>query len=97
MFDKILYANSVDPDQTDSEGAVGSRSTLFAIPVSILRNNCTKIKNEAKKEWNKVFDILGHLLQLPHQVQGTFRCKNNHNYPKLMCQLSSYFELYYYY
>ena len=42
--DKVAYANSVDPDQTTPEGAVWSGSTLFAIPLSILRNNCIKIK-----------------------------------------------------
>ena len=33
--DKMTYANSVDPDQTASEGAVWSGSTLFAIPLNI--------------------------------------------------------------
>ena len=33
--DKMTYANSVDPDQTAPEGAVWSRSTLFAIPLNI--------------------------------------------------------------
>ena len=40
----MTYANSGDPDQTDPEGAVWSGSTLFAIPLSILRNNCIKKK-----------------------------------------------------
>ena len=43
MADKMAYANSTDPDQT--EGAVWSGSTLFAIPLSILSNNCIKSKN----------------------------------------------------
>ena len=43
------------------EGAVWSGSTLFAIPPSFLRNNCIKSKLAARKEWNKVFKILGHL------------------------------------
>ena len=30
-FDKMVYAKSVDPDQTSPEGAVWSGSTLFAI------------------------------------------------------------------
>ena len=47
VSDEIAYANSVDPDQTAPEGAVWSGSTLFAIPLSILRNNCTKSKNKA--------------------------------------------------
>ena len=38
VANKMAYANSVDPDQT----APGS--TLFAIPPSILRNNCIKSK-----------------------------------------------------
>ena len=31
----MAYANNADPDQTASEGAVWSGSTLFAIPLSI--------------------------------------------------------------
>ena len=42
VSDKMAYANSLDPDQTAPEGAVWSGSTLFAIPLSILRNNCIK-------------------------------------------------------
>ena len=30
-------------------------------PLGILRNNSIKSKNLAKKVWNKVFEILGHL------------------------------------
>ena len=41
---KMSFANSVDPDQTAPEGAVWSESTLFATPLSILRNNCMKSK-----------------------------------------------------
>ena len=52
-------ANSADPDQTAPKGAVWSGSTLFAIPLIILRNNW-KSKKLAKKVWNKVFEILGH-------------------------------------
>ena len=44
VFDKMTYTNSADPDQTAPEGAVWSGSTLFAIPLNILRNNCTKGK-----------------------------------------------------
>ena len=71
----MAYANSADPDQTAPEGgpeggrqhseapegAVWSGSTLFAIPLSILRNYCIKSKISAKKVWNKVFDFLRHL------------------------------------
>ena len=35
----MAYANNADPDQTAPEGAVWSGSTLFAIPLNILRNN----------------------------------------------------------
>ena len=49
MSDKIAYANSVDPDQTAPVDAVWSGSTLFAIPLSILRNNCTKSKKFDQK------------------------------------------------
>ena len=41
------------------EGAVWTGSTLFAIPLSILRKNCTyKEKIQAKKVWYKVFKVL---------------------------------------
>ena len=40
--DKMAYANSADPDQTAFKGAVWSGSTLFAISLSILGNNCIK-------------------------------------------------------
>ena len=42
LSDKMTYANSADPDQTAPEGAVWSGSTLFAFPLSILRNSCIK-------------------------------------------------------
>ena len=42
--DKKVYANSADPDQTAPEGVVWSGSTLFDIPLSILRNICIKSK-----------------------------------------------------
>ena len=48
----MAYANSADPDQTDP-----SWSTLFAIPLSILRKNYIF----RPKSKNKVFEILGHL------------------------------------
>ena len=57
VSEKMAYANSVDPDQTAPEGAVWSGSTLFAIPLGM-----HKEQNLAKKVWNKVFEILGHLL-----------------------------------
>ena len=44
MSQKMAYANSADPDQTAPEGAVSSGSTLFDIPLSILRNNSIKSK-----------------------------------------------------
>ena len=63
MSDKITYANSTDPDQTTPEGAVWSGSTLFAIPLSILREKKKHEKQNLgkKKVWNKVFEFLGHL------------------------------------
>ena len=66
VFEKMTYANrnSKDPDQTAPEGAVWSGSTLFAIPLSILRNGCIKNKIYVKIVWNKVFEILGHLQYL---------------------------------
>ena len=44
VSDKVAYASRADPDQTVTEGAVWSGSTLFAIPLSILRNICIKGK-----------------------------------------------------
>ena len=61
VSDKMSYANSADPDQT-AKGAVWSGSTLLAIALSIIRNNCIKSKISAKKVWNKEFNFLGHLL-----------------------------------
>ena len=43
ISDKMTYANSVDTDQTAFAGAVWSVSTLFAIPLSALKN-CMKSK-----------------------------------------------------
>ena len=42
--DKLVYADSTDLDQMAPSGAVWSGSTLFVIPLSILRNNCIKAK-----------------------------------------------------
>ena len=41
---KWYVQNSANPNQTASEGAVRSGSTLFAISLSILRNNFVKSK-----------------------------------------------------
>ena len=49
MANKIAYTNSADPDQTAPEEAVWSGSTLFAIPLSILRNNYIKGKQLDQK------------------------------------------------
>ena len=46
--------------------------TLVAIPLSILRNNCTKNKIWVKNVQNKLFEILGHLLD---SVKGLLQCK----------------------
>ena len=43
VSDKMTYANSADPDQPVPQGAV------FAIPLSILRNDCKKSKFRPKK------------------------------------------------
>ena len=64
MANKMVYANSADPDQTAPEGAVWSGSTLFAFLLSILRNSCIKSKIYAKRVKNNVFGILGHLLKV---------------------------------
>ena len=42
VVDKMVYANSADPDQNAPEGAVWSRSTQFATSLSILKNNLKK-------------------------------------------------------
>ena len=65
VSDKLAYENSAEPDQT-------SLSTLFAIPLSILRNNCMKKQNLGQKVWNKVFKILGHLLYI--EVKKLLQC-----------------------
>ena len=57
----MAYENSAYPDQTAPEGAIWSGSTLFAIPLSILRNNCITSKIWAKEAWNEIFKILGPL------------------------------------
>ena len=44
ISDKMAHANSADPDQIGSQGAVWLRSTLFAIPLSILINTGIKSK-----------------------------------------------------
>ena len=49
MADNMAYTNSADPDQTAPKGAVWSGSTLFAIPLSILRNNCIKKQKLGQK------------------------------------------------
>ena len=40
LFDKMAYANSEDPDQTNPEWAIWSGCILFAIPLNISWNNC---------------------------------------------------------
>ena len=49
FFDRMAYANRVDPDQTAPGGAFWSVSTLFAIPLSILRNNHIKAKKKKNR------------------------------------------------
>ena len=48
VANKMAYANSTDPDQTAPEGAVWSGSTLFAYPLSFLRNNCIEQAKDKK-------------------------------------------------
>ena len=48
VSNKTAYANSADLDQIATERAVWSGSTLFAIPLRILRNNCMKNKIQAQ-------------------------------------------------
>ena len=64
----MTYANIADTDQI--EGVVWAGSTLFAIPLSILRNNCIK-----KIVLNKVFKILGHL---PYNIFPGFQLSHIH-------------------
>ena len=40
VCNKMPYADSADPDQTAPEGVIWSGSSLFAIPLSILRDKC---------------------------------------------------------
>ena len=51
VSDKTAYANSAEADQTACDQEVWSGSTLFAIPLSILRNTCTKIKILSKNKY----------------------------------------------
>ena len=67
----MVYANSVDPDQTAPLGAVWSGSTLFSFPLNISRNNCIKANLALKKVWNKAFEILGHLLYSIFNIRTT--------------------------
>ena len=60
----MAYANSADSNHTASEEAVWSGSSLFAIPLSILREKLYKKQNLDRKVWNKVFEILWHLKSL---------------------------------
>ena len=48
VSDNMVYANSTDPDCTAPQG-----STLFAILLSILRNNCIKRRKKKKKKKKK--------------------------------------------
>ena len=50
----MAYSNSADPDQT--EGAVWSVSTLFAIPPKYFKKQLYKKTNLSKKKkaWNKM-------------------------------------------
>ena len=57
---KMVYVNSADPNQTAHDGAVCSGSTLFAIPLSIIRYNYEK-QILIPKVKDKVFKILEHL------------------------------------
>ena len=66
------YVNSADPDQTAPEGAIWTGSTLFATPLSILRNCWVKSKIEAKIVWNNVFVILGHLQYFCYFCMNTY-------------------------
>ena len=61
VSDIMEYTNSADPDQTALLG-----STLFAIPLSILRKTIHKKQNLDKKIWNKVFENSGHLQYSSH-------------------------------
>ena len=54
ISDKVAYPNSIDPNQIAPEGAVWSGSTLFAIPLSIFRNNCIKANFRQKKKEKKM-------------------------------------------
>ena len=73
VSDKMAYPDCADPEQTAPDGAVWSGSTLFAIPLGILRDNCIKSKIYAKKDCNKVLEILGRLLYVAYQLLWCFR------------------------
>ena len=48
VADRMAYSNSAEPDQIAPEGAFRSGSTLFAIPLGILRNKCIISKIQTK-------------------------------------------------
>ena len=50
---KMAYTNSAHSDQT----APGSGPTLFSVLLSILRSKYIKIKIQATKVWNMLFEI----------------------------------------
>ena len=70
----MVYANSIDTDLAAPEGAVWSGSTLFAIPLSILRDKCIKSKIEAKKACNYVLEIFGHIPYFYFTKEGFIFC-----------------------
>ena len=86
VSDKMAYANSVDSDQTAPERAVWAGSTLFAIPQSILRINCIK-QIFGKNAWNKVFEILGHLLYSNFNIRTTPLIRPLLDSPKILIAL----------
>ena len=57
------YANSVDPDQTAPEGLIRVY-TVCHLTTYFKKKKCIKSKILAKKVWNKVFEILGHLYSM---------------------------------
>ena len=48
----MAYANSEDQDQTAPSGEVWSGSTLFAIPLNILRKNCLTHLSLVSYKWD---------------------------------------------
>ena len=70
VSDKMAYANSADPDQSASEGAVWSGSTVFVIQLSI--NKFLLQKN--RKKFEESVQAFRAFIVLPYWTGYTSVC-----------------------